>query len=480
MELDEVEMRFYGTDSIDKLSHAFQQITLSPRLVSPSQLSQQALNKSVGFIASTLQSCRDIHGHTYSSSREARSHEFIERVQNLRLQPPAVQNLNPTTPCTQTQVNPRYSRESHDSGIASFAESDTDLGISWELHQGCSDLGKTALLSVRSTALPTEKKTQFGETPFGMHVVIYFRLHRFSQSQAGPSIESPGPATTSDFASTTPCFRQGIYSFCPMAEYEPMEAHVGQRPKHATGRENVSSTEVDAYTFDEAYDTEATAAWTLYDTKQKHLDQQTHDLTSADVDPETPSTQPLTPHYPYSDADFVSAEEDTEVQYERLVESITNLVVKSDWIGHLEDDSVPVVQCTHAYLENIQNHKHVSDTTGKLPVSISSLCADGNNPGLNRGGQEASGGANGIRKRKQGGGHGNRHGKSDDGDGNPDEHGPEDFDDTEDWARDKKRARVDGRQRFPCPYRRRHTTRFNVRKHTQCALNTFESMALLK
>lgn len=480
MELDEVETQFYGTGSVDDLSDVFQQIALSPRSMSPSQLSRQALSKSAGFIYSTLKSCRDTHGHTFSLSREARDREFLERVQNLHFQPPVVQNLDSTAPCIQPQVNPRYSRESHDSGIASFIESEIDLDNPWEPLHGCSDLGKAALLSAGSMALSSEGDVlQFGKTHFRIHFVIDFGPHGFSQSQAGPLFDSPGPAITSNFTSTTTCFCRGTCSLCHVAEYKPVEAHVGRWPKQSTGKANAFSTQVDARLYDEAHDTEPNDAWTLYDTKQKHLDQ-THDLISTNVDPDTPSTQPSTPHYPYSDADFVSAEEDTEVQYERLVESITNLVVKSNLVGHLDDDSAPIIQYTHAYLENVQNHEDMSETTGKLPVSITSLCTDGNDPGPNMDGQEASGSKNGTRKRKQGGGHGKHRGKGDDGDENPSGNGPENFDDPEDCSGDKKRARVDGRQRFPCPYRRRHTTRFNIRKYHQCALNTFESMALLK
>lgn len=264
-----------------------------------------------------------------------------------------------------------------------------------------------------------------------------------------------------------------------MAESQPLEAHVGEWPKNSARRVDY---EVDAHPF---------ASWKayepLYDAKQASWDQYAHDNVFADVDPETPSTQPSPPDNVFVDAQFAlakggydSTEEDIEAQYEQLVENIANLVVKSNWIGHVEDDCVPIVQYTHAYLENIRTHDDISDTTGRLHVSCTSPCADGDDSGPNMGGQEASGAANGDRKRKQGSGHGNNRSNRDDDDDYPNWNGPEDFDDPDDWSGDKKRARVDDCQKLPCPYRKRNPTRFNVRKHHQCALNTFANMALLK
>lgn len=279
-------------------------------------------------------------------------------------------------------------------------------------------------------------------------------------------------------------------SLCHVTEIQPSEAHAGQWPKHSACSVNFFGTEADAYPFDETHDVEVPAAWeactTLYDAKTEYWDQNIHEPFLADTDHDTPTTQPSPSDQSSSDADFASAreeynsQEDTEAQYERLVENISNLVVKSNWIGLVEDDCVPIVQYTHAYLENIRTHDDILDITGRLHVSCTTPCVDGNDTDPNMGDQEASGGANGNRKRKQGSGHGNRRNKRDNDDQYPNGNGLEDFDDPEEWSGDKKRARVDDRQKLPCPYRKRNPTRFNIRKHHQCALNTFTDMALLK
>lgn len=178
VELDEIETRFYGTDSIDNLSHIFQQMALSPPSMSPAQLSQRALNESMEFITSTLQRCRDIHGHTSSLSREVRTQAFLERVQNLLSQAPVAQNIASSAPRGQGQLNPRYSRGSTDSGIASFAEFDIDVDTSWEPDRNCSNLGKVALLPVRSMSLSKEKNVQLGKTHFCIYAVSWQTLGR--------------------------------------------------------------------------------------------------------------------------------------------------------------------------------------------------------------------------------------------------------------------------------------------------------------
>lgn len=168
-------MRFYGTESIDNLSQIFHQMALSPPSLSPAQLFQRALNESIGFIISTLQECRDIHGHTSSLCREARTQGFLQRVRNLHLQPPIAQNMASTTPGEQEQLHYRYSGVSHDSGIA-FPESDIDENTFYEPDQNCSSIGKAGSLRVRDMALSKEKNVQFGKTHFGIHVVTTFEL----------------------------------------------------------------------------------------------------------------------------------------------------------------------------------------------------------------------------------------------------------------------------------------------------------------
>lgn len=491
VELDEIETRFYGTESIDNLRQIFKQMALSSAFMSPNQLSQRALNESVGFITSTLQRCRDIHGHTSSLSREVRTRAFLERVQNLLSQPPVVQNMTLATLRGQSPPSPRYHRGSNDSGIASFGDFDIDVDTSWEPDRNCLNLGKAALLPVRSMPLSKEKNVKLGKTHFGIHVVTQSRPFGFSLIPAGPELASPIPTSTPLLTSSTSCSCQGMCSLCHVAESQPLEASLGQWPKHSACRAEFFDTEADAYPPVDTHDTDVPAAWeactTLNDSKTEYWDQGTHEDVLADADHETPSTQPSPPDHSYSDSEFApvregytSQEEDTEAQYERLVENIANLVVKCNWIGLVEDDCVPIVQYTHAYLENIRTHDDILDITGRLHVSCTTPCADGNDTDPNTGDQEASNGANGNRKRKQGSGHGNRRKKRDKDDQYSDGNGPDDFNDPEEWSGDKKRARVDDRQKLPCPYRKRNPTRFNIRKHHQCALNTFTDMALLK
>lgn len=496
MELDEIEARFYGSDSVDILSQTFQEIALSRPQLSPGQLSKRALNETVAFIASTLQRCRDFKGHTSSLSREAKKQGFLERIEELNLQAPVVQSLVSSTPPRQilagdSQVNPKYSGRSHDSAIASFTESDIDMNLPLKPEQDCSSLGKAAVSPARHVTLFRWPNDKFDKTNFGMHAVPTFKPRIFSQNHSGTSVDSLRPATRSSQTSTTPCFCQGICSWCHTTEYEPLKVQVSQWPKDYSSRLNAPGTGVDAYPCAEVNDGENPPAWTscrdLYDAQREYWDQQSHDHVVSDVATETPTTKTSPPHHTYWDGhlasekdDYSSAGEDAEVQYEQLVENIVNLVIKSEWIGYLEDDCAHILKHTHAYLENIRNHDDESETARSLPVSFTPPCAGGNDPGNKMGGQEAPVVANANRKRKQDASHGDRRRRGGDDDEHPDGNSPEDFDNPEDWAGDKKRARIHDCQKFPCPYRKRNPIRFNVRKHRECALNTFASMALLK
>ncbi|KAI7782171.1 hypothetical protein LA080_013847 [Diaporthe eres] len=444
VELDEVETQFYGPDSFDNLSHTFQQIALHHPRLSPGQLSQRALNELVAFIVSTLQRCRDLQSHTASLIREARRQEFVDRVQNLRLQASEVQSLGSTTPPRQilapdNQVNPKYSRESHDSGIASFSESDIGVNVPGKPDQGCSNLSNAAFSPSRDVTPFRDQNHQFENISF---------------------------------------------------ENKVSEAHVSQWPRHYTSRLNVFGTEVDTYSCHEAHFSEVPAAWracrVFYGSQQKYWDQQTHDHSLTEVDLESPSTQASPPSHSDSDPHFGIAKddnnlaEDSEVQYEQLVENIANLVVKSNLIEYLEDDCMPIIQYTHAYLENIQNHDDKMETNRRPSIPPTTFCAAGDDSGPFMEIQDTPAGSNTNRKRKQGADSGNSR-KRGDGDGeHPSRNDPEDLDDRDDWSGDKKRARIDDCQKFPCPYRKRNPTRFNVRKHPSCALNAFGSMALLK
>ncbi|KAI3400789.1 hypothetical protein diail_1998 [Diaporthe ilicicola] len=175
-----------------------------------------------------------------------------------------------------------------------------------------------------------------------------------------------------------------------------------------------------------------------------------------------------------------SVEEDSEVQYEQLVEIIANLVARCSWIGHIEERHVPVVQYTHAFLENIRNYNDQFDMSKTSSNSSNRLCVDcgDTNPSVN--GHGTSGDANADEKRNRDEGRGNPRKRANDNDGGPSRNGSEEFENAETNPGDTKRVKTDDCQRLPCPYRKRHPTKFNVREYSQCVLNTFGNMALLK
>lgn len=495
MELDEVETRFYSPESFDNLSQAFQQIALNHPEQFSRQLCQRAFNELGGFIVSTLQRCRDLQRHTASLTREARRQEFLEHVQNLWFQALGVQRLLSATPPRQilapeNQVSPWHSQQSQDSGIALFTESDIDMNVPRKPVHDISNLGKAAFSPVRDMTPLSEQHHKLGKINSSTHAVTSSWPYGFSRTQAGPSSDSIRPVITSKVSSTSPCFCQGMCSWCHMTKGELSEAHVTHSSKCYTPRLKAFGTEVNAHSIHEAHVSEEPSSWRAcrisYEHQQKYLDQQAHHMLSEDG-VVTPSTQNSTPYHSDSNLHFRSAkddhqvaEEDSEVQYEQLVENITNLVVKSNFVGHFEDDCVPIIQYTHAYLENIQNHDDKSGSTRRPSIRLTALCADGDDPGPDMEVQDTPAVANTNRKRKQGVDSGNRRKRGDDDDEYPNRDDPEDFDDPDDWSGDKKRARLDDCQKFPCPYRKRHPTRFNVREYSQCALNTFGSMALLK
>lgn len=491
MELDEVESRCYGSDSVDDLNRAFQQILLVSPQLSPGELSQRALNESVGFIASTLQRCRDLYGHTPSSSREARTQQFLERTQNLYFQTLQVQTWASDASiewvlAPRNHLNPRYSRQSNDSGVASLAESDINLNIPWKSVPGRSNLGKAPSSSFKPVALSMAQEDGLDITNFGMYLVIGLESRKFSPNQAGPSVETPIPTTSFISSLTTPCVCRGICSWCHTAEYKPSETCGSQCHQNYSLSPRVSAIAVGEYPCKEHCGDEGPTAWDsfrgLCGVSKEYCYKQAYNPNLSDVIPETPSTQTSPPdsHFASPKDDDDLTEGDTETQYDHLVENITNLVLKSKYVGQLGDDLGALINFTHAYLENIRSHDDDLDITRKLPVLHNSPCTDGGDHGSKTGGQEASGVVDANGKRKQGAGHGRHRKRDDENDQRQNQDGPDDFDDPEDWSGDRKRARIDDCQRFPCPYRRRHPTRFNVREYHQCALNTFASMALLK
>lgn len=204
MELDEVETRFYGSDSFDNLSHTFQQIAFHHPRLSPGQLSQRALNESVGFIASTLEICRDEQGHTASLIREARRREFVEGIQNLRMQAPEVESSGSATSPRQilapdSQVDPWYSGESQiprecqtqDSGIA-FSETDIETNVPKKPDQGCSNLGNAAFSPSRDVTPFREQNQYFDKINFGMFAATNSEPNGSHILKQVPRLTQPG------------------------------------------------------------------------------------------------------------------------------------------------------------------------------------------------------------------------------------------------------------------------------------------------
>lgn len=410
------------------------------------------------------------------------------------MQAPEVESLGSTTPPEQTQapdsqVNPWYSADTQDSAIA-FPESDIDMNIPRKPDQGCSNMGNAASSPSRDVTPFREQNQNFGKINFGMFAVTNSEPYGFSHTEAGPSFDATRTATASKVASAASCFCKGICSWCHITENKASEARMSQWPRYYTSRLNISGTEADTYFCHRAHFSEEPAAWRAcrisYGSQQKHWDQQTHDHGLSEVDLESPTTQASPPSYSDSNPHFGSAKddndlaEDSEVQYEQLVENIANLVIKSDLIGYLEDDCLPIIQYTHAYLENIQSHGDKMETYRRPSFQTTTFCAAGDDSSPDMEVQDTPAEATTNRKRKQGADGGNRRKRGDDDDGHPGRNDREDLDDRDDWSGDKKRARIDECQKFPCPYRKRNPTRFNVRDHQSCALNTFGSMALLK
>lgn len=418
------------------------------------------------------------------------------------MQAPEVESSCSATPPRQilapdSQVDPWYSRESQiprewqtqDSGIA-FSETDIDTNVPKKPDQGCSNLGNAAFSPFRDMPPFREQNQYFDKINFGMFAATNSEPYGFSHTQAGPSFDTARTATASKVASAASCFCEGVCSWCHMTEDQAPEARMSQWPRYYTSRLNVLGTEVDTYSCHEARFSEEPAAWRVCNlfcgSQQKYWDQKTHHYGLSVVDLESPTTQASPPYHSDSNPHFGSAKddnhlaEDSEAQYEQLVENIANLVVKSNLIGYLEDDCTPIIQCTHAYLENIQNHGDKMETNRRLSIQPTTFCAAGEDSGPDMEVQDSPADANTNRKRKQGADGGNRRKRGDGDDEHPSRNDPEDLDDRDDWSGDKKRARIDDCQKFPCPYRKRNPTRFNVRDHQSCALNTFGSMALLK
>ncbi|KAL1856823.1 hypothetical protein Daus18300_010586 [Diaporthe australafricana] len=115
----------------------------------------------------------------------------------------------------------------------------------------------------------------------------------------------------------------------------------------------------------------------------------------------------------------------------------------------------------------------------KLSVPLSRLFLECAESDPNAGAHDPSGGSNASGKRKPDANHGTSRKRADDEEEDPDRNGTEESDDLDNNSGDTKRAKMGECQRWPCPYRKRHPTRFNVRDYSQCVLNTFGNMALL-
>lgn len=482
MELDEVESTFYGSDTIEGLNHDLQQIALENPHISPWEFFQRALKESANFLVCTLQSCRELQGHAPSLSRNARVHKFLERVQHLSSKEPQSQDWSSGVLASRSHLFPRPHRQSNDSGIASYADSDIDVNIPWKPGKGIPKPVPAYLSLFEPVCLPQEHNGEFSPTSFGLHGAASFETHKFSSDPPRSSDQSLGPTKATKQSLIMHCACRGKFSWCHTGECKAPEAGVGQEVQSYSPLRSPSPIGDDEDSCCEIEGEDAAARVYCRDlchTPQENCDQTDHIHDVEGVLAETPSTETSTP-----DSHFLSAKEDynraedEEVHYEQLVESITNLVLKSKWIWHAEDRCMPIVKFTHAYLENIRSHEDGLGFSGRVPMALASPHADNENPDI--GSQEVPDLFNANGKREKGAGRGHHRKKDEGGDEYPSRDDPDDFSDPENLSGDRKRVRIGDIEKFPCPYRKRHPTRFNIREYHQCALNTFATMALLK
>ncbi|KAJ0107774.1 hypothetical protein J7T55_000036 [Diaporthe amygdali] len=181
----------------------------------------------------------------------------------------------------------------------------------------------------------------------------------------------------------------------------------------------------------------------------------------------------------------LASDDDDDFAYNELVESISNLILKSSCVDNPEDRNIPVELYIHNFLEQIMNHPRPSPECQTLCLPIRSLPIQNNEShgdacesDMHIQDQGSNKDSTGRRKRKSDGAPGDsrkRSGKDEDdpGDIQEEKH-------SKDQQRIKKQKMGRKDVNLSCPFRKRNPNRFNVRGHGNCALSSFGDFALLK
>lgn len=178
----------------------------------------------------------------------------------------------------------------------------------------------------------------------------------------------------------------------------------------------------------------------------------------------------------------MSIEENDELAYDKLVESIHNLILKSSC--YPQDRDVPVERYVHNLLEKVLNHQKPVPASQRLclQLPIRTLPAQSSEAHCDAG--ESDTGArdqrksNGRKKRKSNEPPVNTRNRSDQDEDDSCDSQEEEY--SNDHQKGKKPKLEKNDENLSCPFRKRNPTRFNVRDHGNCALNPFSTLPLLK
>ncbi|KAL1858151.1 hypothetical protein Daus18300_010032 [Diaporthe australafricana] len=166
-----------------------------------------------------------------------------------------------------------------------------------------------------------------------------------------------------------------------------------------------------------------------------------------------------------------SMEENDELAYDKLVESINNLILKSSC--YPQDRDVPVERYVHSLLEKVLNHQKPMPVP--MPVSQILCFPIRTLPVQNSEGQ-CDAGESDTRARDQSKSNGRKKRKSNEPPGNSRNRNDQDEDDSCDsQEEDDSNAHQKGKkpklekndENLSCPFRKRNPTRFNVRDHVR-------------
>lgn len=176
----------------------------------------------------------------------------------------------------------------------------------------------------------------------------------------------------------------------------------------------------------------------------------------------------------------LGSDEDDEDEYQKLVESINKHVIDSSCVEDPEDSGVPLELYIHQFLEHVCNYRgaNIQCHTWHLPTHA--LPIRTYKPGTSVSGSQTSSGAGqegngGNKKRKKRGNIGPGRGGKDQN--SPYDDGGDDIGDNTGTDRFKKQKTG---MKLSCPFRKRNPLRFNVRDYYNCALVSYQSIALLK